>query len=113
MAHRVTGRIRIWTLLAISFLAPLQLAAASAEPAAGGPAIEPLERGQHIARAVATVTGTAISPLFGVPVLGHVGKLKRSVGGNPEGFSQLGPPAELRRIRGGPGLLLPMCALAR
>ncbi len=73
MAHRVT---RIWTLLAISFLAPLEIAAASTNPAAGAPATEPLERGQQIARAVATVTGTAISPLFGVSVLGAYTYLK-------------------------------------
>jgi hypothetical protein len=30
----------------------------------------PLERGERITRAIATVTGTAISPLFGVCVLG-------------------------------------------
>lgn len=76
MAHRVTGRLRICTLLAISFLAPLQLGAASTDPAAGVPAIGPLERGQQIARAVATVTGTAISPLFGVSVLGAYTYLK-------------------------------------
>src|SRR5271169_2959587 len=76
MADRVTGRIRICTLLAISLLAPLQIAAASTDPAAGAPTAEPLERGQQIARAVATVTGTAISPLFGVSVLGAYTYLK-------------------------------------
>jgi hypothetical protein len=70
MAHRVTARFRTWTLLAIPFLLPLQIAAASTDPAAGSSHVEPLERGQQIARAVATVTGTAISPLFGVSVLG-------------------------------------------
>jgi hypothetical protein len=73
MADRV---IRISTLLAISFLAPLQIAAAPADPSAAVQNSEPLERGQQIARAVATVTGTAISPLFGVSVLGAYTYLK-------------------------------------
>ena len=76
MADRLTGRFRIPTLLAISFLAPLQIAAAPADPAAAAQNPEPLERGQQIARAVATVTGTAISPLFGVSVLGAYTYLK-------------------------------------
>src|SRR5258708_11004673 len=76
MAGRVTGRIRIWTLVAVSFLAPLQIAGATIDPAADRLDSEPLERGQQIARAVATVTGTAISPLFGVSVLGAYTYLK-------------------------------------
>ena len=76
MAHRMTWRIRIWTLVAISCIAPLEIAAASTDPAAGRLDTEPLERGQQIARAVATVTGTAISPLFGVCVLGAYTYLK-------------------------------------
>lgn len=76
MADRVIARIRISTLLAISLLAPLQIAAAPAGPAATAQNPAPLERGQQIARAVATVTGTAISPLFGVSVLGAYTYLK-------------------------------------
>ncbi len=67
MTGRVTC-IRIWTLLAVSCVAMPCMAAAT-EPVAGAPD-SPLERGQRVARAVATVTGTAISPLFGVCVLG-------------------------------------------
>src|SRR5260370_9772177 len=76
MAHRMTWRIRIWSLVAISCIAPLEIAAASTDPAGGRLDTEPLERGQQIARAVATVTGTAISPLFGVCVLGAYTYLK-------------------------------------
>ena len=61
MAQSVT---RIWTLLAISFLAPLEIAAASTNPVAGAPATEPLERGQQIARAVATTSPVLRFPPF-------------------------------------------------
>lgn len=70
MAGCVTWRIRIWTLLAMSCIALPDMAAASANLPAGSPDNTALERGQRVARAVATVTGTAISPLFGVCVLG-------------------------------------------
>jgi hypothetical protein len=46
------------------------MAAASTDSLAGRVEDAPLERGQRVARAVSTVTGTAISPLFGVCVLG-------------------------------------------
>jgi hypothetical protein len=46
------------------------MAAASADPLAGAPGNTPLERGQTVARAVAAITGTAVSPLFGVCILG-------------------------------------------
>ncbi len=70
MADRVTWRIRVWIALAVLCVALPNIAAASTNPLAGGPDNTPLERGQRVARAVATVTGTAISPLFGVCVLG-------------------------------------------
>jgi len=67
----MTGRatcIPIWILLAVSCVT-LPCMAAATDAVAGAPD-SPLERGQRVARAVATVTGTAISPLFGVCVLG-------------------------------------------
>ena len=70
MAARVTWRIPIWTLLAVSCVVLPDMAAASTDSLAGASGDTPLERGQRVARAVATVTGTAISPLFGVCVLG-------------------------------------------
>jgi hypothetical protein len=70
MADRVTWRIPIWTLAMVSCVAPSSMAAAATDSLAGKLDTAPLERGQQIARAVATVTGTAISPLFGVCVLG-------------------------------------------
>src|SRR5260370_18077239 len=81
MAHRMTWRIRIWTLVGRSWIARLERAAASTDPAAGRLDTEPRERGPQIARAVATVTGTAISPLFGVCVLGAYTYLKTSPAG--------------------------------
>jgi hypothetical protein len=68
MAARVTWRIPILTLLAVSFAALPAMAVAPKDTPA--PDSTPLERGERVARAVATVTGTAISPLFGVCVLG-------------------------------------------
>ena len=62
MAGRVTRHCRIGLLVAIVCVAPIQLAAA--------PEPSPLERGRDVARAVATVTGTAVSPLLGVCALG-------------------------------------------
>ncbi len=70
MAHRPASLIRVSTLLAISFAAPLSLPAAPVAPPADARSSAPFERGQQISRAIATVTGTAISPLFGVCVLG-------------------------------------------
>lgn len=70
MANRPTSLIRISTLLAMSFAASPGLSAAPVALPAGGSDNAPLERGQQISRAIATVTGTAISPLFGVCVLG-------------------------------------------
>ena len=84
MANRVTSLIRIWTLLAMSFAASPSLSAAPVASPAGGPDNTPLERGQQIERAIATVTGTAISPLFGVCVLGAYTYVKT-------------PPARTRR----------------
>jgi hypothetical protein len=63
------GRIPIWALVAVSCVTLQVRAAAPTDPISGVPD-SPLERGQRVARAVATVTGTAISPLFGVCVLG-------------------------------------------
>ena len=56
-------RSRIWTLIAVAFVTPAMAAPAPVDNS-------PLERGERITRAIATVTGTAISPLFGVCVLG-------------------------------------------
>jgi hypothetical protein len=70
MANRPASLIRISALLAISLVALSSVRAAPVAPTAGEPGSAPLERGQQISRAIATVTGTAISPLFGVCVLG-------------------------------------------
>jgi hypothetical protein len=70
MANRPASLIRISALLAMSFAAPSSLSAAPVAQPAVGTDSAPLERGQQISRAIATVTGTAISPLFGVCVLG-------------------------------------------
>ena len=70
MTACVIRRIRTWTLIAVSCVMLPDMAAASIQspPATSGSTM--LERSQRLARAVATVTGTAISPLFGVFVLG-------------------------------------------
>lgn len=70
MADRVTWLIRIWTLLAVSCVALPDMAGASTDSLAGRLDNTLLERGQRVARAVATATGTAIATLFGVCVLG-------------------------------------------
>lgn len=70
----MTGRIRIWALLGVACVAP---SLGAAEPAA---LPSPLERGQEVAKAVATVTGTAISPLFGVCILGAFTYVKTAPG---------------------------------
>jgi hypothetical protein len=62
MAGRVMRHCRIGMLVAFCCAAPIQLSAAPEPP--------PLERGREVARAVATVTGTAVSPLLGVCALG-------------------------------------------
>jgi len=66
----MTRSLPIWTLLAVSCVTLPCMTAAPTDPAAGALDNSPLARGQRVARAVATVTGTAISPLFGVCVLG-------------------------------------------
>jgi hypothetical protein len=70
----MTRGIGIWAVLAVSWVAPSELAAAPALLALPSP----LERGQEVAKAVATVTGTAISPLFGVCILGAFTYVKTS-----------------------------------
>jgi hypothetical protein len=70
MANRPASLIPVSTLLAMSFVAPPSLSAAPVAQPAGGPDSAPLEHGRQVSRALATVTGTAISPLFGVCVLG-------------------------------------------
>jgi hypothetical protein len=68
MTDRVTRHLRLWALVGFScFALP---AIAESASAVATPEATPLERGQQVARAVATVTGTAVSPLFGVCVLG-------------------------------------------
>jgi hypothetical protein len=62
MADRVIRHCRVGVIAVIFWAAPMSLSAA--------PEPSPLERGQEVARAVATVTGTAISPLLGVSALG-------------------------------------------
>jgi hypothetical protein len=69
MAARITWRIPIWTLFAVSYVVLPDMAAASAESPPTAPGETPLERGRRVATAVATVTGTAISPIFGVCIL--------------------------------------------
>jgi hypothetical protein len=70
MAARVTRRIPTWTLLAVSCVVLPDMSAASTNSLPATSGTTTLERSQRVARAVATVTGTAISPLFGVCVLG-------------------------------------------
>uniref|UniRef100_Q01WY5 Uncharacterized protein n=1 Tax=Solibacter usitatus (strain Ellin6076) TaxID=234267 RepID=Q01WY5_SOLUE len=70
MTCRAIYRIPIWTLAAVSCVTLPCMSAAPTDPVAGSLDNSPLARGQRVARAVATVTGTAISPLFGVCVLG-------------------------------------------
>lgn len=71
----MTWHIRMLILAAFSCVIPSNLAAVS-DTSSGKSENTTLERGQRIARAVATVTGTAVSPLFGVCVLGAYSYLK-------------------------------------
>jgi hypothetical protein len=70
MASHVNCQFRICALVAVSCLAPHGASGAPAIPGAQQVEESPLQRGQQVARAVATVTGTAISPILGVCILG-------------------------------------------